>query len=133
MFLDMLTNEEKEWFMDLAIKAAESNGKIAKEETVMLRTFANEMKISPKSSTNEELKTILQNFENNSSKKSKRIVLFELIGILFADNEFDDLERNFLSEVSNSFEIAESDKNEMISEISKYSELFNEICKIVLN
>lgn len=133
MFLDMLTNEEKEWFMDLAIKAAESNGKIAKEETVMLRTFANEMKISPRSSTNEELKTILQNFENNSSKKSKRIVLFELIGILFADNEFDDLERNFLSEVSNSFEIAESDKNEMISEISKYSELFNEICKIVLN
>ena len=133
MFLDLLTNEEKEWFMDLAIKAVESNGKIAKEETVMLRTFANEMKISPRSSTNEELKTILQNFENNSSKKSKRIVLFELIGILFADNEFDDLERNFLSEVSNSFEIAESDKNEMISEISKYSELFNEICKIVLN
>ncbi len=133
MFLDLLTNEEKEWFMDLAIKAVESNGKIAKEETVMLRTFANEMKISPRSSTNEELKTILQNFENNSSKKSKRIVLFELIGTLFADNEFDDLERNFLSEVSNSFEIAESDKNEMISEISKYSELFNEICKIVLN
>ena len=132
MFLNMLSKEEKEWFLDLAIKAAEANGEVAKEEQQMLHTFAQEMKINSRLTTTNELSSILNNFKENSSKQAMRIVVFELIGILFADSEFDDSEKKFLEEVTNAFEILSNLKDEMISEISDYSSLFKRICKTVL-
>lgn len=132
MFLEMLNKDEKEWFLDLAIKAAEANGEVAKEEIQMLHTFASEMKISPRSETSRELSVILKDFTDNSSKKSMKIVLFELIGILFADAEFDDEEKKYLESVTNAFGIDPSVANEMISEIKDYAALFNKICNTVL-
>lgn len=132
MFLDMLNKDEKEWFLDLAIKAAETNGEVAKEEIQMLNTFAAEMKIKNRIKTDIELSAILKNFTENSSQRSMRIVLFELIGILFADAEFDDDEKKYLELVTNSFGFGSSLTEEMMTEINEYSALFNKICKTVL-
>lgn len=132
MFLDVLSNEEKEWFMDLAIKAAEANGEVAKEEIRMLHAFAAEMKINSRTKTDRNLSHILQNFVEKSSKKSMKVVLFELVGILFADSEFDEQEKAFLNQVKNAFGFDDSLLNEMLSEIKEYSALFKKICKTVL-
>jgi Tellurite resistance protein TerB. len=132
MFLNMLSNDEKELFLDVAIKAAEANGEIAKEEKEMLHAFAQEMKIESRSTTNKDISEILKAFTENSSKQSMRIVVFELIGILFADSEFDDFEKEFLSKVTDSFGISIETRDEMISEIKDYSENYNRICKTVL-
>ena len=128
----MLSNDEKELFLDVAIKAAEANGEIAKEEKEMLQAFAQEMKIESRSTTNKDISEILKAFTENSSKQAMRIVVFELIGILFADSEFDDFEKEFLSKVIDSFGISIETRDEMISEIKDYSENYNRICKTVL-
>lgn len=132
MFLDMLNKDEKEWFLDLAIKAAEANGDVAQEEIQMLRTFAAELNIPARTKTDRELNDILKDFSENSSKKSKKIVLFEIIGILFADSEFDDEEKKYLDKVTTVLDLDDSVKNEMITEINEYSALFNRICATVL-
>lgn len=132
MFLDMLNKDEKEWFLDLAIKAAEANGDVAQEETQMLRTFAAELNIPARTKTDRELNDILKDFSDNSSKKSKKIVLFEIIGILFADSEFDDEEKKYLDKVTTALDLDDSVKNDMITEINEYSALFNRICATVL-
>ena len=132
MFLDVLNKDEKEWFMDLAIKAAEANGEFAKEEVRMLHAFATEMKIPARIKSERDLDSILKDFVDNSSKKSMKVVLFELIGIIFADSEFDDAEKKFIDTVTNAFQISSELKDEMISEINEYSSLFNKICNTVL-
>ena len=132
MFLDILNNEEKELFLDLAIKAAEANGEVAKEEKEMLHAFAYEMKIKSRFTSTKSLADVLNVFKEKSSKRSMRIVAFELIGILFADSEFDDAEKAFLSDVTNVLEIPESIINEMLSEITDYSAIYKKICKTVL-
>ena len=60
MFLDVLNKEEKDLFMDLAIKAAEANSEVATEEIRMLHAFASEMKISPSTESAKELSEILK-------------------------------------------------------------------------
>ena len=132
MFLDVLNNDEKELFLDLAIKAAEANGEVATEEIKMLHAFAAEMKIKARAKSDLELSEILKKFVENSSKKSMKVILFELIGILFADAEFDEQEKAFLNKVKNAFGFEDSLINEMISEINEYSALFAKICKTVL-
>lgn len=132
MFLDVLNKDEKEWFMDLAIKATEANGEVAKEEINMLHAFAAEMKIPARTKCERDLDSILKDFVDNSSKKSMKVVLFELIGIIFADNEFDDAEKKFINSVTDSFQISSELKDEMISEINEYSSLSNKICNTVL-
>ena len=132
MFLDVLNNDEKELFLDLAIKAAEANGEVATEEIKMLHAFAAEMKIKARAKSDLELSEILKKFVENSSKKSMKVILFELIGILFADAEFDEQEKAFLNKVKNAFGFEDSLINEMISEINEYSSLFAKICKTVL-
>lgn len=132
MFLDVLNKDEKEWFMDLAIKAAEANGEVAKEEKNMLHAFAAEMKIPARTKCERDLDSILKDFVDNSSKKSMKVVLFELIGIIFADNEFDDAEKKFINSVTDSFQISSELKEEMILEINEYSSLFKKICNTVL-
>ena len=132
MFLDVLNNDEKEWFLDLAIKAAEANGEVAAEEIRMLHAFAAEMKIKARTNSGMELSEILKKIVENSSKKSMKVIVFELIGILFADSEFDEQEKSFLSQVKNAFGFEDSMINEMISEINEYSALFAKICKTVL-
>ena len=132
MFLDVLNNDEKEWFLDLAIKAAEANGEVATEEIRMLHAFAAEMKIKARTKSDMELSEILKMFVDKSSKKSMKVILFELIGILFSDAEFDEQEKAFLNKVKNAFGFEDSLINEMISEINEYSALFAKICKTVL-
>lgn len=132
MFLNMLSRDEKEWFLDLAIKAAEANGEIAKEEKQMLHTFADEMGIPARSTTTRDLQAILKDFVDNSSKQTMKITVFELVGILFADSEFDDSENKYLDEVTKTLGIADDVKSEMIAEINDYSALFARICKTVI-
>lgn len=131
MFLDVLNNEEKEWFLDLAIKAAESNGEVVKEEKRMLQSFAKEMGIPPRVTTSRSLQDTLKSFINYSSKASLRIVLFELIGILFSDSEFDAKEREYINSVALSFGFDSSMVDKMISDINEYAVIFNKICKTV--
>lgn len=132
MFLDVLNKEEKDLFMDLAIKAAEANGEVATEEIRMLHAFASEMKISPRTESAKELSEILKELKEKSSKKSIKVITFELIGIFFADSEFDDAESNFLNTVTTTLGIENDIVKEMIAEINDYSAIFNRICKTVL-
>ena len=47
MFLSNLNNNQKNLFIQLAIKAAESNGVVPIEQKNMLKAFAMEMNTSP--------------------------------------------------------------------------------------
>lgn len=132
MFLEMLRGDEKERFLDLAIKAAEANGEVVEDEKRMLKAFAKELEILPRYSSSLSLSDILADFVSNSSKQTMRIVVFELIGILFADSEFDEKEKNYLNEITESFGLDKSIIAEMIDEIKQYSFLYKKICKTVI-
>lgn len=132
MFLNSLSKTHKKLFMELAIKAAEANGVVELAEKNLLKAYSMEMSIEPFYSTNSDVEKILQDMKDTATESEKRIFLFEIMGILTSDEEFDEAEKNFLDKVRNSFEVSESKCNEMMSLLYEYSSLYKKIVSAVL-
>ena len=89
MFLDKLNDKEKEMFLDLAVYAAQANGVVEETEKNMIMQYCKEMGVAfydiSKLHTLEEIIGVF----TKSSKEKKKIVVLELLGLCYADNEFD--------------------------------------------
>ncbi|MBP5528663.1 MAG: TerB family tellurite resistance protein [Lachnospiraceae bacterium] len=119
--------------MQLAVVAAKANGKFDETEQEMLIKFANEMNIEPKSESNKSFDELVDELAKISSKKEKKIILFEAIGILNSDGEFDEKEAEYLANVAKKFDISKEDLEYMMSLVSYYIELFDEIVYTVVD
>ena len=129
----MLKDEQKDLFLQLAVVAAKANGKFDETEQEMLIKFANEMNIEPKSESDKSFDELVAELAKISSKKEKKIILFEAIGILNSDGEFDEKEAEYLANVAKKFDISKEDLEYMMSLVSYYIELFDEIVYTVVD
>ena len=132
MFLGMLEEEQKELFLDLAIKAAASSGGIAIEEKNMLKSFAKELQIPPKYQCRKRVTGIIDRLKAISDEKSLRIVMFEILAEMYSDSEYDETERQFIATMAESFNISQDTVNEMDSLLKRYAKLYRDICELVL-
>lgn len=132
MFLNLLNNNQKELFLDLAIKAAEANGVVEIEEKNMLKAFSIEMQIPARYETIKSIDEILDTLEKITAEKERRILTFELIGIIFADGQYDKREETFMSRVSEKSGISMEKIQEMIEVLSEYEKVYDKICNVVL-
>ncbi len=132
MFLNLLNNNQKELFLDLAIKAAEANGVVEIEEKNMLKAFSIEMQIPARYETIKSTDEILDALEKITTDKERRILTFELIGIMFADGQYDKQEEAFMSRISERTGVSMGEIQEMIEVLSEYEKVYKKICNVVL-
>lgn len=131
MFLNMLTTEEKYHYLNLAEIAANINGTVEDEEREFIDGYKREMNISsdviPEGiGTDEES---IFRFFSASELSHKRIVLFEMIGLLTCDRELDDEESHFIFRLFNGIGLS-ADEVDTISELSVcYYDIITEIAK----
>lgn len=132
MFLNSLNNSQKSLFIELAIKAAESNGIVPIEEKNMLKAFAIEMGITPVYHTESETEDIINEIIEISSEKELKVILFEILGIIVSDNVFDEKEKAFVKHVVEKCNMDTALIDEMVELINKYASIYNEIVGVVL-
>lgn len=132
MFLNSLSKKQKNLFMNLAIKAAEANGVVELAEKNMLKAYGMEMEISPFYSSDCETEMVLQEIKDVSTESELKIVLFEILGILISDEDFDDSEKEFLNRVRTSFDISQEKCDEMLKLLYDYSSVYQKIVAAVL-
>ncbi len=98
MFLNLLTQEEKEQYLLLAVIAANINGCLEDEEKKIIEGYRREMDISvdPSVFDSDPDEESVFHFFSMTGKPHKRIVLFELIGLLTCDRVLDEKETSFL-------------------------------------
>ena len=98
MFLNMLNEQEKQEYLNLVVLAAHINGVLEDEEKIMIRGYQREMGLTndaiPVCSELDEA-SVFRGF-SESEVSHKKIVLFELIGLLLCDNEYDEDETRFV-------------------------------------
>lgn len=127
MFLNELSNEEKENFIFLAVEAANANGELADEEYLMLQEYCREMGIVYLNvDETHKLDNIISVF-SISSKRIKKIVVFELLGLLAADGAFDEKERTFLTKFSNGIGITSNEVNVLQKLLKEYLSMSTKI------
>lgn len=132
MFLHAMTDKQKNLFMKLAIKAAEANGVVEFEEKNMLKAYGIEMGIKPIYETDSKTEDIIAELKALCDEKTKRIIVFEILGIMISDSEFDEMEKSFVDEIVSAFSIPSDQKQQMLELLNEYAAVFKKISNLVL-
>lgn len=97
MFLNKLTNNECEAFLSLSYHAAMSNGVLDDSEMSMIQEYCKEMDFTPFVVENViSMETVIE-IVKEAEETSKKIIVLELMGLMYADGGFDEEERKFMN------------------------------------
>ena len=132
MFLNLMNKPQKELFMELAIKAAEVNGVVELEEKNMLKAYAIEMQIHARYKTERETEEILNSLLEITCEKERRIIVFEILGMMFSDGVYDEKEEQFVKYISDKAGMSIDDIMNMISVLKEYEKVYKKICDVVM-
>lgn len=131
MLLNKLTLEEKEIFVSLAVRGAEANDVVTNEEYAMIEEYCKEMSISFFDAKNIKSMDGIIELYLKSSEENKRIVVMELIGLMNADGDFDNKEREFVYKFAEKIGVAKDMVERLIDMISRYLALTKEIINVI--
>lgn len=132
MFLSNLNSNQKNLFIQLAIKAAESNGIVPIEQKNMLKAFAMEMSISPVYTTDRDTEDIINELIATSNERELKIILFEILGIIVADSVFDEKEKVFVGHVVEKCNLDTALIDQMVKLLDDYANVFKSIVDVVM-
>ena len=107
MFLNRLKKEEKKAFLQLAHHVARSDSDFSKEEELIIEKYCMEMQIE-NAPFNEASFDIYDTLDEFQSKNSKRIVLLELMALIYSDDFLHDGEREVLEKILEEFDLSYS-------------------------
>lgn len=124
MYLELIPNEARSVFLDLAYQAMECDGDIAREEKEVIKSYVNECCLH---AYKRSKRTIQQNCEALLSfpMKVRKVVLLELCGVWAADDKWRASEIDMFTAVAARLGIAEMDANR----IRRWSSGFRDVIR----
>lgn len=123
MYLDLLNKDEQQNFLELARYSMGVNGEQKKEEEEILLGYKFECQlVEYKANRQDEIEKIITTL-SASTKKVKKIILIEILGIFKADGEICNKEIEFLNKLSQEFNIEEYE----VKRIKRWVEAMNDI------
>ena len=132
MYLSILKKEEKKLFLDLAYSLASADGNIADEEKTIIDHYCDEMEIEKQLPTTVDKSEIVNKLTEVSDMQNKKIIIFELIGLAMADNNYDEAEKEFITEAVSQFELSIDYMESCEKIISEYLSLQAKINNLIL-
>lgn len=119
--------------MGLAYNFAASDGDYSIEEQVTIQEYCFEMQIEFDEKTMvKPIDEIICEFSQRSNLKTKKIIVFELIGLAMADNKYDDNEKSIVLDMENKFGLDKRFGDECEKIIDEYISFQNRINNIVI-
>ena len=102
MYLSILKENEKELFLELVYALSSVDGDVANEEKIMIQSYCDELGIVASPSNISKL-DVVNTLAENSDIQSKKIIIFELIGLAMTDNNYNEEEKEFVLEAVSKF------------------------------
>lgn len=119
MYLKELKVEEKQAFLLLAYSIAQADGIYSDEEQILMSAYANECGIPFKKPDNPiEFQDVLSSLDD-SSERTKRIILLELIAMALVDTKYEE-EKAIIEKIANSFGISNADTEKAVHLCDNY-------------
>ncbi len=134
MYLNRLSTDDKMGFLILAKKAAKSNADITAEEKALISDYCIEMNIAPiafDDIPDIALEDIAAGFSQRD-QQSKNIILFELMGMMYADGNIDEAEKAFIYDFAKAIGFNKTKSNSFMSLMKKYVTAVSDISAAVL-
>lgn len=131
MFLQIMNTEEKEKFLEFVYKVANVEGEFAEEEQEIINSYKNELGVSEIPETS-DIEGLIGYFSTKVDE-IKKIVLFEIIGLINADNKIAKEEENILNKVVASFALDNEIVGRIKSTAKKLQDIYDEVYDILFD
>lgn len=132
MYLSILSKEEKRLFFELSVALSSIDGEYSDVERMMVESYCKEMDISYINDVVPELNQILTNISCVADEKTKRIMLFEAVGLVLVDGVYEKKEKDAIHKIETEFGIDSSYTEKCIGIISDYLSFQEKINKLVI-
>lgn len=127
MFLNQLSNEEKNAFISLSVKISEANGVFDELEKEMIQEYCKEMDIPLFNIEKTESADALVEIFKNATDHVKRIVILEALGLAYSDGKLDSEEDALMRSFAEKIGIGENAYKEIVELLNKYNAVLAEL------
>lgn len=125
MFLSMLSKKEQEYFLELANLAMQVDGIVTESEREMIENFRQEMMLLDYKIQDIPLDKLKMNIDL-STKRNKKVFLFELVGMMYADSEVSEEEKSWLLDIAVAWGFRENELRKIIRWVMDFNDLLLE-------
>jgi len=131
MFLNQLSENEKNAFISLSVHVSNANGAFVDEERAMVQEYCKEMGIlffdAEKTISLDETISVFK----DSNVRIKKIVLLEILGLAYSDGEFDNSEKGFIKEYAKKIGLSDNDVDKQTEVIKVYIEALKKVAEVI--
>ena len=127
MFLNRLSIEQKELFLDLCIHASKSNNDFSAEEKETINQYCEEMHINIRYDEENDLNEIADKLAEISSEQDLRMILLETAGLLLSDNKYDDEEKKFFDTLAEKLGLDKAQTDDVIGMLRELTDVYTRI------
>lgn len=132
MFLNQLTEQNKEKFLQLCFYAALANSDFAKEEGEAISLYCMEMGLDPHVPEAEtSLDDLLVSINTSTDDREKKIIFLEILGLFKTDGTIDENEQRFIDTVKTHLEIEDNDYSQFDSLLDRYTAVYKDLCNAI--
>lgn len=131
MFLNQLSHQEKKMFLDLSIHIAKANDVLSAEEKQLISGYCTEMQLPPIELYETEPFETVSDYFSMVDSHIKKIVLLEILGLVYADGSYDLEEEKLVKIFSEKIGINDEIYNEIHDVIKKYYIVCKEMAEII--
>ena len=129
MFLEKLSEREKEVFLDLARATAKANGMVEDSEKEMIRRYCREMSMDEHKIYDEVTVDEAAEFLKGSSSKVRNIIIVELMILCSADGEKDKEEKKFVKDLAEKIGISHETYDILKKDVKAFHEMIHDMKK----
>ena len=129
MFLEKLSEREKEVFLDLARATAKANGMVEDSEKEMIRRYCREMSMDEHKIYDEVTVDEAAEFLKGSSSKVRNIIIVELMILCSADGEKDKEEKKFVKDLAEKIGISLETYDVLKKDVKAFHEMIHDMKK----
>ncbi len=131
MYLYSLNSNERELFLQACLHVSCADRNFSFDEKKVIQQLCQEMQIPVSYEINQSIDQVIDEISKTSTLRNKKIFLFELAGVVMADDVCDDTEREMMLKIANRFDISNEFVDESINKISKLVGLYKEISEFI--
>lgn len=134
MFLELLTDQQKELCIELAINLASSDGNFSQKERMLIEgycadagvTYDFRKEVLP-------LQAIIENLIIDAGLTEKKIIIFEMMRLAVVDNVFHENEKDLIHDLAVQFEVDLDYVRECEETIKEYVAIQEKMNRLVIN
>ncbi len=131
MFLRIMNQEEKKKFLEFAYKVANIDGEYAEEEQEIIDSYKNELDLDTIGDTGSIEELI--DFFASKTESLKKVILFETVGLVNADDKIEKEESDVLSLMNDKFGFNAEISNKINATAKKLQEVYDEVYNVLFD